>query len=85
MQALLPKILAPLKGGTIRIGIPTIFYRLVGLLVFDVFSDLLLIQSNRIHILPASPKAVPFEIPFQPAVFLEHDHGTLTFQVADYG
>ena len=81
----MPRILASLKGITIRIGIPAILGRLVGILIRYIFAHLGFVQPNGVHIVAPSPKAVAFEIALQPAVFLEGDHGAFALQIPHDG
>jgi hypothetical protein len=49
----------------------------------NVFPGFGLIQANSIYIITSGTKAVAFEVPFQPTVFLEYDHCTFTLQAAN--
>ena len=64
MQHLLRRILASLKGITFWIGIPTIIYHFIGILIFDIFTNLYFIQSNRIHLIASCPETMPLKFLF---------------------
>jgi len=68
-----------------QITVVFILNGIVDLLILYVSPDLGFIEPNGTDILTAGPEAMAFKVLFQTAVFLEHDHGTLTLQIPHDG